>query len=84
MLLGTDWGRWALRRGQDVQKGAHTTASTSASSLPGLLMREDEGPRLQPLGRERDRTAVVCRGGDVGSPPAPVSDYRPLSSSPTV
>lgn len=52
--------------------------ATSANSLPGLLMREAEGPTI--ASREREGWG----GGDIGSLPTPASDYRPLSSSPTI
>lgn len=66
-------------------EGPGHTGGTSAGSLHGVLKREGEGPPLRPLGRQRDRTAVVCGRGDIGSPPQPpVSDYRPCSSLPTV
>lgn len=57
--------------------GMHMRA-TSANSLPGLLMREAEGPTI--ASREREGWG----GGDIGSLPTPASDYRPLSSSPTI
>lgn len=59
---GTGSGGRALWRGRDVQ-WEHTRA-TSVNSLPGLLMRD----QLQPLGRQRDGTALVLGGRDVGSP----------------
>ena len=54
-------------------EGPGHTGGTSAGSLHGVLKREGEGPLLRPLGRQRDRTAVVCGRGDIGSPPDPQS-----------
>ena len=78
-LAGVGWG---TERGAGAQAplgghrggalaygGVHTRAP-SANSLPGLLLREDEGPTA--ASREREGwNRKGLGGGDVGSPPHP-------------
>lgn len=63
------------RGGALAYGGVHTRAP-SANSLPGLLLREDEGPTA--ASREREGwNRKGLGGGDVGSPPTPSLRLQP-------